>query len=702
MAEPTSSPSPETGRDRSQERWLWVVFLAMVGLAAWMLTRSWQASILDRYEFRQLQTALSAYWVTQEGFRLDYLTPLFGPPWSIPMEFPTYQWCVAAVAMVCGLPVEQAGRLVGVGFYGATLPAAYGLLALAGLNTSRRLLTLAVILVTPVYLFYPRTVMIETAALCFAVWFLFALHRSLATRRITWLAASVALGVLAALTKITTLVVFLPPAFALGLDAARTVLRTSVARRARELGPVALRVVLPVALAVGVAYAWISHGDAIKHSNPYTGFLASTELRQWNYGPLGLRLEPSFWQNLRNNVFLNVLSEGGLALALVCAAFATRRARWVALAAAAGFISGPLVFANLYHVHDYYFTANALLLTGAAGMLLASAWDNPRFPGAARWVALLVFLGLQYQAFDRNYHYYYWKEAPPPPALADIIRESVPAEGVVLISGADWNPLLPYYAERRAVMVAGGRDAETEVLEDVAARLPPRKVVAMVLVGNKLRPDRALIRARAERFGLSPHAFATSDDADLYLAAELVDPAAERLAHRTFATARVLVSPPSPEVGIEAGEEDLTQLAFPSCSPSPHRARSQFGVSLQQVEGRAVISAHARSELFFRPPPGARRIAAVVGLPAATHAKPLPEATDGVVIEIFEQRSDGSRRSLLRRELNPAARLEDRGPQALAYEQEDAFSGELVFFIGPGAAGNNAYDQAYWAGIEIR
>lgn len=702
MAEPTSSPSQETGRDRSQERWLWVVFLAVVGLAAWMLTRSWQASILDRYEFRQLQTALSAYWVTQEGFRLDYLTPLFGPPWSIPMEFPTYQWCVAAVAMVCGLPVEQAGRLVGVGFYGATLPAAYGLLALAGLTTSRRLLTLAVILVTPVYLFYPRTVMIETAALCFAVWFLFALHRSLATRRITWLAASVALGVLAALTKITTLAVFLPPALALGLDAARTVLRASAARKTRELGPVALRVVLPVALALGVAYAWISHGDAIKHSNPYTGFLASTELRQWNYGPLGLRLEPSFWQNLRNNVFLNVLSEGGLALALVCAAFATRRARWVALAAAAGFISGPLVFANLYHVHDYYFTANALLLTGAAGMLLASAWDNPRFPSAARWVALLVFLGLQYQAFDRNYHYYYWKEAPPPPPLADIIRESVPAEGVVLISGADWDPLLPYYAQRRAVMVAGGRDAEVEVLENVLAQLPPRRVAAMVLVGDKLRQDPALVRTRAARLGLWPHPFATDDAADLYLPLEAVTVAARRLADRSFAPARILVRPPLPSVTPSANDEDLSGRDFPSCTPGPSRARSQFGISVQQIDGRPVLSAHASSELYFHPPAGAHRITAVVGLPASTHAKPLPEATDGVVVEIFEQLPDNNRRSLYRRELSPATRVADQGPQELALENDIPFVGDLIFSVTPGAAGNLAYDQAYWARIEIR
>ena len=73
-----------------------------------MVSHAWNASILDRYEFRQVQTALSAFWVIQDGFRLDYLTPIFGPPWSIPMEFPIYQWSIAALVGLTQMPLEQA------------------------------------------------------------------------------------------------------------------------------------------------------------------------------------------------------------------------------------------------------------------------------------------------------------------------------------------------------------------------------------------------------------------------------------------------------------------------------------------------------------------------------------------------------------------------------------------------------------------
>ena len=82
MAGPATPPAPSRS------------LLVMAGLvllvALFLLTRSWNASLLDRYEFRQLQTALTTHWIVQEGWRLDYLTPLFGPPWSVPKRALTF------------------------------------------------------------------------------------------------------------------------------------------------------------------------------------------------------------------------------------------------------------------------------------------------------------------------------------------------------------------------------------------------------------------------------------------------------------------------------------------------------------------------------------------------------------------------------------------------------------------------------------
>ena len=74
-------------------RWFCPVLGVLVlGTALGVMTRAWDASLLDRYQFRLTQTALGAYWLQRDGFSLAHPLPIFGPPWSVPLEFPLYQW----------------------------------------------------------------------------------------------------------------------------------------------------------------------------------------------------------------------------------------------------------------------------------------------------------------------------------------------------------------------------------------------------------------------------------------------------------------------------------------------------------------------------------------------------------------------------------------------------------------------------------
>ena len=153
----------------------------MLSLTLWCTTRGWNNSILPTgTSSASCRPATSApMWMKEAGYRLDYETPLFGPPWSIPMEFPVYQWVVATASRrVLGTPLEQTARGVGVFFLLATLPAVYGLAGFFGLTPSRRLLVASAVLASPTYLFYSRTFMIETTAVCFSAWFLYALGRA--------------------------------------------------------------------------------------------------------------------------------------------------------------------------------------------------------------------------------------------------------------------------------------------------------------------------------------------------------------------------------------------------------------------------------------------------------------------------------------------------------------------------------------------
>lgn len=684
-------PGPESSAPSS--RALVVMFALVALMALGLLTLSWHASLLDRYEFRQLQTALSTWWIVQEGWQLDYLTPLFGPPWSVPMEFPTYQIVVAAVHHLTGMALEQAGRLTGIAFLFACLPPLYDLLGLAPLRPSRRLIVLAVVLTSPVYLFYARTFMIETTALCFCVWFLACFRRSLEQFHWGWILATTLAATLAALTKITTFVVFGPPALALA--------GVMYCRPALSKGRTLLGALIPAAVSLSLAWWWIRHGDVVKDSNPFTGFLTARELRTWNFGPWSLRWDWSFWVHLQENIVGYNLAEGAIAIAALCVPFASVRSRWMAAAGVLGFATGPLLFANLYHIHDYYYAANALLLLAAAGLMLAAAWDNPRLPRGTNWLALGLVLSFQLHAFYRGYYSHHRNPAPPPPELAGIIRDHVPSEGVVLIYGADWDPLLPYYFQRRALMVPGERENETEVLEQVLSRLPPRKIAALVIHGDRLRHQVDFIRERTAHFDLSPEPAARDAHNDLYLP---YSPGQDRLA------TIIAGAPPRLQPAHQPDETPFPTDLKPEIpiapdsaifSPEPVAIRSRYGVSLAELDGRPILNAHAPSELVFRPPSGSRHLRAVTGLAPGAYAPGAEAVTDGITIEILAVPATGSVQRLYQRGLDPVHTEADRGMQVIELELPRPFSGDLILRLGNGPDNNPTKDWSYWAGVEI-
>ena len=711
--QPTDSTAP-SAPSGSGHRALLVMFGVVTLVSLWLLTRSWHASLLDRYEFRQLQTALTAHWITVSGWQLDYLTPLFGPPWSIPMEFPTYQLIVAKLHLWTGLPLEQAGRLTGIFFLFASLPALFDLLAITRLPPSRRLVALALVITSPVYLFYARAFMIETTALCFGVWFLACLRRAMLTHDWRWILAASVTAALAGLTKITTFLLFGFPAVvlvvALFLETRRAHAQSVSAGSSHSARISAVRhplgallaALIPAVVSLGLAWWWIQHSDVVKDSNPFSGFLTARELRAWNFGTLSLRLDWSFWVHLQENVVEHNLAEGALALAALSAVFASTRVRVVALIGALAFLSGPLVFANLYHIHDYYYTACSLFLLVAAGVMIGALWDNPRVPRAASWVALGLVLTFQLHAFYRGYYSYHRNPAPPPPAFAQVVRDLVPPDGIVVMYGDDWNPLYPYYFQRRTLMIPGGREREHAVIDDVVSRLRGQRIAALVIKDNALRLDAAFVRETTARFGCAPNAFAHSGDIDLFLPVT-IDPAAlDRAAATPRPSVQFLTQPVLDAFSSALKTDPVPAIATTLFQPAPVDARSQYGFTANQVDGRAVLTAHAPSELIFDRPAGATLARFVVGLPDAAFAPGGNAVTDGVTVEVFGTVGENRKQLLYQRQLDPAKVAGDRGPQTIELALPPNATGQLIFRLGNGPASNPTNDWAYWSTIELR
>ena len=60
--------------------------------------------LLELQAFRQTQTALTSYWMIEEGWQLPYQTLVLGYPWAVPFEFPIYQSIVALISWMGGFP----------------------------------------------------------------------------------------------------------------------------------------------------------------------------------------------------------------------------------------------------------------------------------------------------------------------------------------------------------------------------------------------------------------------------------------------------------------------------------------------------------------------------------------------------------------------------------------------------------------------
>lgn len=409
--------------------------------------------ITDWFGFRQTQTALSAFWIAKGGPWLAYETPVLGSPWSIPFEFPLYQLLVAGVTKV-GLPIEVAGRLVSFGFFLGCVPAFRKIAQISRLPSHSSSIVSVLFLTSPVYLFWSRTLMIESCALFFSVWGIYYILCLIHQRCLVNLFLAAGFGSVAALVKVTTFATFLAVGGLMFLPALATAVKQRDGRSAASL--IGFGFVL-AATVVAVASYWISFTDALKSKNIIGALLTSDALRAWNWGTLQQRFGSGLWRDV---ILLRSIPETlGLAfpltIPLLGLAVVSRRygPAWIVLVV--GYLAAFLLFTNLHTVHNYYQYSNAIFLVAAVGMSLAvlvKVW------GVAAGAA---FLGLVAVLQVGGYYKDFYKVAHFDPSvdgrliISEAIRNNVPeGEGVLLI-GQSWDSTIPFYAERRSLSVPG-------------------------------------------------------------------------------------------------------------------------------------------------------------------------------------------------------------------------------------------------------
>ncbi len=117
----------------------------------------------------------------------------------------------------------------------------------------------------------------------------------------------------------------------------------------------------------------------------------------------------------------------------------------------------PLVFTNLYLIHDYYLAAITPALAALVGLAVGYGWNAlPRHRAivfAAISVGLLAVLGTLYFGRDYSMVAYEDQNDSGDVALAREIATLTRPDEHIAIVGLDWSPAVLYYANRRGHMV---------------------------------------------------------------------------------------------------------------------------------------------------------------------------------------------------------------------------------------------------------
>lgn len=681
------------------------LFVLLCIFHVWAVSVGWNSGLLQGNEFRQSQTALTTLFVQREhNFSLSYPTPVLGKPWSVPMEFPLYQWTVALFSSATGQPLIQSARAISAICFYLCLPAIWMLLGHLRLSETQRWVALGAVLTCPLYIFYSRAFLIETMALLFSLWFLQGFVAGITQRSWFWVGLANVAGVGAGLVKVTTFMLYLAPA---GICAAVWLWRagafstsTPPAHRRNfwaELGWILSCVALPFLATLW----WIKLADAIKSLNASGVQLVSSSMSPYHFGTWQIRrsVEPwlAHWQTLTTNL---VPWPGLLVFLAISVWFGGRWKRWI-LGALLLFIAAPFTFPILYAWHEYYFVANGVILLAAVGLAMAGLIES----SSPRWLVWTLVLGLHAIQIGGYVHYLYPTQRLPYPGgsgLTRLLRDMTDPQDVLLIAGNDWSSVIPFFSERRALMIRTHLENDPQYLDRAFNSLAEESVPVYIAVGD-MRNNHALLDQICRRFAIDPAPFLTHKDQTVYVGKAWRNEYVERLFNLTYNDV-VMVNPAERRSSDHPQPVDAlrTTRLFVDMHPLPVRYRVPFGLSFGfRPDGRLVFDAHAPTSLWFHPPRPVRRVSLEFGITEEAYLR-AGDRTDGVEFAVIARLPDGTNRTLFSRTLDPDRRVSDRAVQHADLSVSLPAGTEIEVATRPGPSGSNAFDWSFWQNIDLQ
>jgi hypothetical protein len=410
-------------------------------------------SLNENNSFRQSQTVMLVREFLRDGFDPSSPLPIFGAQSKVPFEFPIFQYFSSLVASVSNSDPISSTRLVGVVSFQLCAVLIYAL-TVRWLNKASAIFALMVFQFSPFGLQWGHAALMEFSAVASILGALYINERLLESRllkrKIIYCLALVTLLTLGALIKVTTFVALVPlfliPALKKGF----------FTERVGRLKRLSLGASIFIFVSF-VSFMWNNYADYIKSQNVFTSKLTSQQLSAWNFGYISDRLDVTNWYQITNTYWGPIIGgTAGLFLIIFISIFLNNNMinRVLILAV----FTGPLLFMNLYWVHDYYSIAIFVPLTLLAASSFSYFLSISEVLRISRFkiftiVSLFLLISTSTSVYGKGYLAHQFRFTHEIPELSKTISANSDSSDGVIFLGCDWNPLIPYYADRKGLML---------------------------------------------------------------------------------------------------------------------------------------------------------------------------------------------------------------------------------------------------------
>ena len=414
--------------------------------------------ILVQHGWRQSHNALNAFYIIENGFSLNYETPNFGEPWSVPHEFPIYHWCVSILTIIFEMPVTYMGRLVSLIFGLLTcIPIYYSLIKL---NISRNIifLCLTLFLSAPSYIYWSGTFMIETTALFFTCCFIFLTIKIIKNEHnlVTFLFLTLFLS-LALLQKITTA---FPAMLVSSLILLIYLFKTNSFKSNYKL---VLKIILSFAIANLASLSWFVYADHLKSMNPLMNGLTLENSIHWYFGTLGDKFSSQLWLG---TIFEGTIIPGsGIFIGFLSFTYLifknkNKNLQFIIYSLLLFFLVPFLVHTRVHINHKYYQVANLVFWSIISGISIDFYFKKYLKIKDFYYYAILIFVLIVNYAFFFHKYFFHPKsqmgnQQERTMVLGKYLQNNTEKNYPIVIFGYGGSSTLTFYSHRKALSVNG-------------------------------------------------------------------------------------------------------------------------------------------------------------------------------------------------------------------------------------------------------